>query len=206
MNELKEVFAKTINSKSLENLSNSKIAIAGLGGLGSNVATFLSRCFFGELTVIDFDRVEISNLNRQAYFFNQIGKYKTEAIKENLTKINPDIKIKTINIKVNSENAEKLFEDKDIVIEAFDKAEQKTMLVQTLLEKNKKSIIICGNGMAGIGKNNVIKTKKINDRLYVCGDLESDVEKNGVLVAPRVALCAAHQANLAFNLIIGEEK
>lgn len=206
LDEIKNIFSKTIDSDKLEKLSKAKIAVAGLGGLGSNISTFLARCFFGELTIIDFDKVEIANLNRQAYFYDQVGKTKTLALKENLLKINPDFNVKIETVKVTKENIISLFSDKDIVIEAFDKAKEKAMLVQNLLEKTEKPIIISGNGMAGIGKNNVIKTEKINDRLFICGDQKSDVNKDGVLVAPRVAICAAHQANLAFNLIIGEIK
>lgn len=85
-------------------LSEGHVAIAGLGGLGSNVASALARIGVGHLHLIDFDVVDITNLNRQQYFIDQIGMYKTDALKSLLERINPYLEIRTDTVKVTEEN------------------------------------------------------------------------------------------------------
>lgn len=185
-------------------LKNAKVAVAGLGGLGSNIAISLVRAGVGELLLVDFDSVDISNLNRQQYFMEQLGKYKTEALVENLRRINPYTNLKTVTVKVTEDNAAELFSDYKIVCEAFDRAENKAMLVNTLLEQT-DSIIVSGSGMAGYGRSNEIETKRIMNRLYICGDRVTDSAAVNGLMAPRVMICAAHQANKVIELIIKGE-
>lgn len=185
-------------------LKNAKVAVAGLGGLGSNIAISLVRAGVGELMLVDFDRVDISNLNRQQYFMEQLGKYKTEALVENLRRINPYIRLKTVTVRVTEDNAAELFSDYKIVCEAFDRAENKAMLVNTLLEQT-DSIIVSGSGMAGYGRSNEIETKRIMNRLYICGDRVTDSAAVNGLMAPRVMICAAHQANKVIELIVKGE-
>lgn len=185
-------------------LKDAKVAVAGLGGLGSNIAISLVRAGVGELMLVDFDRVDISNLNRQQYFMEQLGKYKTEALVENLRRINPYIRLKTVTVRVTEDNAAELFSDYKIVCEAFDRAENKAMLVNTLLEQT-DSIIVSGSGMAGYGRSNEIETKRIMNRLYICGDRVTDSAAVNGLMAPRVMICAAHQANKVIELIVKGE-
>ena len=185
-------------------LKNAKVAVAGLGGLGSNIAISLVRAGVGELLLVDFDSVDISNLNRQQYFMEQLGKYKTEALVENLRRINPYTNLKTVTVRVTEDNAAELFSDYKIVCEAFDRAENKAMLVNTLLEQT-DSIIVSGSGMAGYGRSNEIETKRIMNRLYICGDRVTDSAAVNGLMAPRVMICAAHQANKVIELIIKGE-
>lgn len=185
-------------------LKNAKVAVAGLGGLGSNISISLVRAGVGELLLVDFDKVDISNLNRQQYFMEQLGKYKTEALVENLRRINPYIKLKTVTVKVTEDNAAEIFSDYKIVCEAFDRAENKAMLVNTLLEQT-DSIIVSGSGMAGYGRSNEIETKRLMNRLYICGDRVTDSAAVNGLMAPRVMICAAHQANKVIELIVKGE-
>lgn len=185
-------------------LKNAKVAVAGLGGLGSNISISLLRAGVGELLLVDFDKVDISNLNRQQYFMEQLGKYKTEALVENLRRINPYIKLKTVTVKVTEDNAAEIFSDYKIVCEAFDRAENKAMLVNTLLEQT-DSIIVSGSGMAGYGRSNEIETKRLMNRLYICGDRVTDSAAVNGLMAPRVMICAAHQANKVIELIVKGE-
>lgn len=186
-------------------LKNASVAVAGLGGLGSNIAVSLVRAGVGKLLLVDFDRVDISNLNRQQYFMEQLGQYKTDALTENLRKINPYTELETVTARVTEDNAAELFGGYSIVCEAFDRAENKAMLVNTLLEQT-ASIIVSGSGMAGYGRSNEIETKRIMNRLYICGDRVTDSAAVNGLMAPRVAICAAHQANKVIELIVKGDK
>ncbi len=185
-----------------EKLSQAKVAVAGLGGLGSNIAVFLARTGIGNLHLIDFDQVDITNLNRQQYSIRQIGMDKTEALLHNLLEINPYLSIQTHQIKVTEENLPSLFAQDSFICEAFDRPEEKAMLVNGILEHFPEKTVIAASGMAGYGKSNAIKTRKISSRFYLCGDETTDSSLGTGLMAPRVALCAAHQANLVIQLIL----
>ena len=103
-----------------EKLKKGRVAIAGAGGLGSNVALSLTRIGVGFIKIIDFDVVEPSNLNRQQYYVKHIGMKKVHAIKEILKEVNPFVNIEAIDKKIEKENIEELFKDVDIIVEAFD--------------------------------------------------------------------------------------
>ena len=184
--------------------ASATVAICGLGGLGSNVASALARAGIGKLLLIDFDSVEISNLHRQQYKANQIGRYKADALTENLSEIAPYTEVKPVVEKITEENLEDLLKDADIICEAFDDAESKAMLVNGVLEKLPDCYLVAASGMAGMDTPNTIKTRKVMKRFYLCGDEVSDVEGTIGLVAPRVMLCAAHQAHTVLRILAGE--
>ena len=189
-----------------DKLKNARSAIAGLGGLGSNIAISLARAGVGELFLVDFDRVDLSNLNRQQYEIADLGSYKTETLFARLRRINPYIKISYNTIKVTPENAAELFGSFNIVCEAFDRADMKAMLINTLLADCPDTVIVSGSGMAGYLSSNTIKTKQVFRRLYICGDTVTDMHDTNGLMAPRVAICANHEANMVIRLILGEEE
>ena len=188
-----------------KHLSAGRVAIAGLGGLGSNVAYALARIGVGHLHLIDFDVVDITNLNRQQYFMEHIGMYKTDALKSLLLKINPYLDIYTDCVKVTEENLKTLFRDEPIVCEAFDNPEAKAMLVNGILEHFPEKKLVSATGMAGYGSSNTIRTQKLMKNFYLCGDRETAPTYGNGLMAPRVAICAAHEANMITRLILGEE-
>lgn len=192
--------------KVFNRLKKGRVAICGLGGLGSNVAISLTRVGVGYIKLIDFDVVEPSNLNRQQYFISQIGMKKTEALKETLTKINPFINIKTVETEIKKDNISELFQDVDIIVEAFDNANNKAMLVNEVLSKFTDKKIISATGMAGFYSNNIIKTKKVNDRLYICGDLKNAAKVGEGLMAPRVSIAANHESNTVVRLLLNESE
>ncbi len=202
-------FAEAVNSRSrlpiYERMKAARVGIAGLGGLGSNIAAALARSGIGNLTLVDFDTVELSNINRQIYTLKHIGMPKTAALSEILRSINPFCKITTRNVRVDESNCAALFADCDIVCEAFDLAESKAMLVNTLLAANRAVKIVSGNGMAGFGRANEIRTKKLSERLYVCGDFSADVADGEGLTAARVMICAGHQASKVCELILNTD-
>ena len=189
-----------------EKLKESRVAIAGLGGLGSNIAVSLARIGVGHLLLVDFDTVDITNLNRQQYFLHHIGQKKTEALTEIIRDINPYIITEHRTVMINEKNAPEIFADYDIICEAFDKPENKAMLINTILAKSPEKQIISGNGMAGYLSANKIKTRKAMRNLYICGDETADIDTDGGLMAPRVAVCANHQAKMAVRLILGEKE
>lgn len=186
-------------------IKKGKVAIAGLGGLGSNIAVMLARIGVGQLLLVDFDVVEPSNLNRQSYYIRHLGWPKTSALKEQIKEINPFIKIETQEVRVTEENVKNLFSGYDIICEAFDKPNAKSMLVNTALEQLPHTKIVSASGMAGYDSSNLIKTRRPMNRLYLCGDLENGARVGRGLMAPRVQICAGHQANMILRLLLGIE-
>ena len=181
--------------------SSATVAVCGLGGLGSNIAIHLARAGVGKLILIDFDRVDITNLHRQQYKTDQIGRYKTEALADNLREIAPYIELEAHTERITEENAVTLLKDADIICEAFDDAECKAMLTNTILSELPDKYLVAASGMAGMGVTNSIKTRRITSRFYLCGDETSEVSDGIGLVAPRVALCAAHQAHTVLRIL-----
>lgn len=187
-----------------ERFANAAVAICGLGGLGSNIALALARAGIGKLILIDFDKVDITNLHRQQYKANQIGCYKTDALQDNLKEIAPYITLETYRMKITESNAVGLLSSADIVCEAFDDAKAKAMLTNTILEKCPGKYLVAASGMAGIGTANSIKTRKITKYFYLCGDEVSDVADGIGLVSSRVMLCAAHQSHTVLRILADE--
>ena len=180
------------------------VAICGLGGLGSNIAVALARAGVGRLHLIDFDRVDVSNLNRQQYAAAQVGIYKTEALRENIRAIAPDCEVRTDTIRITEENAGELLLDVQIICEAFDDAKSKAMLANQAAELFPEKYYISGSGMAGLASPNLIKTRRITKHFYLCGDGVSDIADGTKLFAPRAMLCAAHQATMVLRILAGE--
>jgi sulfur carrier protein ThiS adenylyltransferase len=189
-----------------EKLEKAVVGIAGLGGLGTNVAVALARAGVGRLIIADFDSVDKSNLNRQQYFADQIGRLKVEATIENLKRINPNVNIEGHQQKLTAENVPEIFAAADVIAECFDKAEEKQMLVETVLGKMDKPIIVSVSGLAGYGNSNAIQTRRISKRLILVGDNESGIDSIQVLTAARVGIAASHQANSVLEVLIDEIK
>ena len=187
----------------VEKLQKATIAVCGLGGLGSNIAISLARAGVGRLILIDFDTVDITNLHRQQYKMNQVGIPKAEALLQNLEEIAPYVHYEVHQVKVTAENAVSLLQEADVICEAFDKADAKAMLVDTVLEQLPQKNLVAASGMASYDSGNAILTRRITDKFYLCGDGKNDVDEVVGLVAPRVMLCAAHQALTAIRLVLG---
>ena len=204
----KEEWNKALSERHGEDVqkifSSATVAICGLGGLGSNIAISLARAGVGKQILIDFDRVDITNLHRQQYKANQIGMVKTDALSDNLKEIAPYIDIESHTVRITDNNAVELLKDADIICEAFDDAECKAMLTNLVLETMPDKYLVAASGMAGMGSANTIQTRRVSKRLYLCGDGASDVSEAGSLVASRVMLCAAHQAHTVLRILAGE--
>lgn len=191
--------------KNLQNkISSAIVAVCGLGGLGSNIAVSLVRAGIGKLILIDFDKVDITNLHRQQYKASQVGRCKTEALCENLHEIAPYVTLETHTVRITENNITELLNDADIICEAFDNAEDKATLVNTVMESMPDKYIVAASGMAGLGTANGIKTRRITNKFYLCGDEISDVAGESCLLPSRVMLCAAHQAHAVLRILAGE--
>lgn len=187
-----------------DRIKNATVGIAGVGGLGSAVAIALARTGVGHLIIADVDVVEPSNLNRQQYFIDQIGMPKVYALRETLLRINPRVRVTACHLLVTATHVETLFGHADILVEAFDRADQKAMLVESFAAQFPDRPIVTGSGMAGYGPANTLRTRKVAGRIYVCGDGVSAAAPGVGLMAPRVGIVAHHQANAVLRLLLGE--
>lgn len=202
--EIRKVLEARHGKELQARFSNATVAVCGLGGLGSNIAFSLARAGVGKLILIDFDRVDLSNLHRQQYGVSQLGAYKTDALSASLREIAPYVETVTHTVRVTEENITSLLQPADIVCEAFDRAEAKAMLVNGVLEKLPDKYLVAASGMAGLSSANQIKTRRVAKRFYLCGDEASDVAEGIGLVSARVMLCAAHQAHMVLRILAGE--
>lgn len=183
-------------------LSKFRVGIAGAGGLGSNCAVALARTGIGTLVIVDFDIIEEANINRQYYFADQIGMIKTIALKENISRINPGTKVIVHQKKLDRGNITRIFEGCNIIVEAFDNSSMKEMLIETIQMEMPGIPVVVGSGMAGWGKTNDLRYRKIDDTLYVCGDESTEVSEDLPPLAPRVAIVANMQANVVIELLM----
>jgi sulfur carrier protein ThiS adenylyltransferase len=176
-----------------------KVGIAGCGGLGGNCAFNLARSGIVKLKLVDFDIVEAANLNRQFFFCDQIGMPKPNALAENLKKINPAMKLDIVNKRIDAVNIQDIFSDCEIIVEALDKAQEKAMLVEKLLEGAK--LIVSASGVAGFGNSDRIKVCRLKDNLVVIGDLATGIDIAAPL-SPMVNIAAAKQADVVIEYIM----
>lgn len=186
-------------------LRASVVGIAGAGGLGSNAALALARAGVGKLIIVDSDRVEITNLNRQQYHWSQIGMPKVEALVANLRKANPFSEYVGIRRRITAANAARIFAEADLLIEAFDRADQKQMLIEAWIAHYPERPIIAASGLAGFGENSKIRQRRVGD-LYICGDEVSEPRPGISPMAPRVGIVANMQANLTLELLVKRRK
>ena len=205
MNPTKDEWKKALEERHGKELqqafSSATVAICGLGGLGSNIAIALARAGIGKLILIDFDRVDITNLHRQQYKANQIGMNKTDALSENLKEIAPYVLLESHTVLITEDNATEILQGADIICEAFDDAECKAVLTNTVLTEMRDKYLVAASGMAGLYDANRIKTRKVTSKFYLCGDEKSDVADGLGLVSSRVMICAAHQAHTVLRIL-----
>lgn len=182
-------------------LKTKTVGIAGAGGLGSNCAVALARTGLGKLIVADFDVIDLSNLNRQYYFYHQLGRKKVLALQENVKLINPDVWFEPLSLKLDPVSIRKVFANCDIIVEAFDRNDMKHMIIEAVQEYFPFKPLIVGSGMAGFGGNNLIRTEQ-HGNLYICGDQQSEVSDILPPLAPRVGVVSMMQANQVLEILL----
>lgn len=187
-----------------EILKTKKVFVAGAGGLGSNVCVMLTRAGIGCITVVDYDRVEASNLNRQQFFQDQIGMPKVNALKENLLRINPGLKITAVEAKLSPDNCEELISEKtDLIFECFDGASAKAMLASFALSRRPDIPVIAVSGLAGLGPSEDISVKQGPGKLYIVGDGYSEMNPETGTISSRVSQVSAIQAHIGIRILLG---
>jgi len=186
-------------------LKNYTVGIAGVGGLGSNCAVALARVGIGKLVICDFDVVNETNLNRQYFFRDQLGMKKVRALKDNIKRINTVVVIITKDIKLDENNLADIYKNCDVIVEAFDLAGMKKMLIETCLSELPEKPIVLGLGMAGFGKSNSIRFRQ-SENLYICGDEKSEISENNPPLAPRVGMVANMQANTVLEILLNNKE
>jgi sulfur carrier protein ThiS adenylyltransferase len=185
----------------LERLRNKSVGIAGCGGLGSNCAVALARIGIGRLVIADFDAVSADNLNRQYYFLEQVGQKKVQALKDNIRRIDPQVEVTACDRRLDPASVSEVFRDCQVIVEAFDRAEMKKMLIETVLERMPGKFVVAGSGLAGYGNNNDLRTRRIGN-LFICGDERREVSDAAPPLAPRVGIVANLQANQAVEILL----
>ena len=203
--EFRRALVQKQGEEIVQKLEQATVAVCGLGGLGSNVAINLARAGIKKLILVDFDCVDMTNLQRQQYKASQVGTPKTDALVDNLKEIAPYVELEAYNEKITEANVGKFVKEANVVCEAFDNPETKSMLVNEVLEKYPQKYLVAASGMAGTDSANSITTRKISKRFYLCGDGKSDVTQGLALLAPRVQICAAHEALTIIRILSGLE-
>jgi len=190
-----------LTHKEMEKIKSVRIGIAGAGGLGSNCAHFLVRCGFRNFILVDDDTVDGSNLNRQFFFEDQVGKPKVFMLKENLLRIDPDLEIESVFKSIDRMNVAEMFNDADVIVEAFDKVEFKTMIVEAYMNSGK--ILVAASGIGGWGHPDSIRVKQVKPDFFMVGDFITDISETDPPLAPKVVMVAAKQADVVLQMVLG---
>jgi sulfur carrier protein ThiS adenylyltransferase len=201
MTILEQGVLRYLSYQELDKIKSVRIGIAGAGGLGSNCAHFLVRCGFRKFIIVDDDKVDCSNLNRQFYFEDQVGMPKVSMLKENLLRIDPDLEIESVFKKVDKADVAELFKEADVIVEAFDKVECKTMIVETYINSGK--LIVAASGMGGWGHPDSIRVKQVKSGFFMVGDFVTAVSETEPPLAPKVIMVAAKQADVVLQMVLG---
>jgi sulfur carrier protein ThiS adenylyltransferase len=201
MNEFEAALGRYLTDEQLSKIRAVKIGIAGAGGLGSNCAAALVRTGFRRIKIADFDVIDHSNLNRQFYFLEQVGRPKVEALKENLEQINPSLELEISHARLESGNLSELFDDCDIVVEAFDRPEYKKLIVERYM--NSRKLLVAASGLAGWGKSDRIRVHRVKENFYLIGDLSTGIGPGVPPLAPCVFIAAAKQADVILSHVLG---
>lgn len=201
MNKVEEGIAAHIGEDRLARLQRVKIGMAGCGGLGSNCAMHLVRSGFTRFVLVDFDRVEFSNLNRQAFFSAQVGEFKAEALAANMRAVNPDLELEIYVERIDVARVKRLFGECDAVVEALDRAVAKKRLVEALLPLGR--LVVTASGIGGCGDGDALVTRRIRDNFYLIGDGTTECNLDTPPLSPRVGIAAAKQADVILSHFLG---
>ena len=202
--EMEQALVGRQGKENQNRLSRACVGIMGLGGLGSAVAVSLVKIGIGKLLISDYDVVELSNIHRQQYFLDQIGKKKTAALKETLTRINPYVSVLVKDVALTKDNIPEIFQQADVLVECFDNPTLKADALRTALTSLSGIGYVGSSGMAGTGPGDEIRCRRLRPGVYIVGDEHSDTRDKGSLFATRVGIAALQQAHLAVRILLKE--
>lgn len=194
--------ARYFSPQALEKLAQARVGIAGAGGLGSNCAMLLVRSGVKRLTIVDFDQVEASNLNRQLYLPEDVGRLKVAALGESLLRVSPDLDLCLRGERLSAENAPLVFKGCDVVVEALDRAEYKAALIGALADSG--AFLVSASGLCGLG-GPPMRKKRLGERLVCVGDFETAPDDGHPPLAPRVMQAAALEAEAVLEILLQEQ-
>ncbi|MFT5697326.1 MAG: sulfur carrier protein ThiS adenylyltransferase [Desulforhopalus sp.] len=168
-----------------------RVGIAGVGGIGSNVAVNLVRSGIRKFTLADFDTVEESNLNRQFYFKDQIGQAKVAMLRDNLLRIDAELDIEVFPERLDNINIIDVFTGCDVIVEGFDQTCDKKMLIESFAGDSRP--IVSASGIAGSCIDNLSSRRLGN--CTIVGDFTTDC-KDAQLYAHKVVAVAASMTDI----------
>jgi sulfur carrier protein ThiS adenylyltransferase len=200
MNRFEAALAGILGETRLQQIQRVKVGIAGVGGLGSNCAVCLARSGFKRMTLVDFDRVNYSNLNRQFYFADQVGMVKVAALRANLSRINPDLDLTVKAQKITAANLDECFGDCQAVVDGLDEVEIKRLLVEHFWRTPK--LVVAASGIAGWEDADQLVTRRVKPHIYLVGDQTTAVGEAQPPLAPRVNIVAAKEANVILKWVL----
>tara|TARA_B100001029_G_C15011845_1_gene424718 strand:+ start:47 stop:799 length:753 start_codon:yes stop_codon:yes gene_type:complete len=205
----RQIVLKNIGLSGQKKISSSKVLIVGAGGLGCPVADLLCRAGVGTIGIIDYDKISLSNINRQTlYNTDDINRFKVEVLKKKLKKINPLVNVKIFKKKINEENINNLISNYEIIVDASDNFNTKFLLNEKSLKKKKKLVVGAISKFDGHifvfnfenGNNACLKCfyqEKPSDEILNC-------DQEGIL-GTTANVVGSMQANEVIKIIIGSK-
>lgn len=204
MNLAEQGMAAYLGEERLAYLQSVTVGIAGAGGLGSNCAMHLVRSGFKRFVLADFDQVDETNLNRQAFRLDQVGQDKVSALAANMRDVNPDVEVDGRCVRLTSDNVSALFAGCDVVVEALDAPQSKALVVETFLTAG--VLVVAVSGMGGTGNADAIVTRQVRDMFYLIGDMKTECCGEHPPFSPRVGVAAAKQADVVLAHFLEKHK
>jgi len=200
----KQIILKKVGINGQKKILNSNVLVIGVGGLGCPLLTYLSASGVGTIGIVDYDKVEISNLNRQMLFSqNDLGKFKVDQAKKKIKEINAKIKITTFKKRLDTSNIKKIFKNFEIVCDGTDNYETR-YLINDQCKKDKKILI-----SAAISKfsGHLYKFNfKKKGSCYRCFMPETPAEENNCqsegIFSPVAGILGTMQANEVLKTIL----
>lgn len=200
MNSFQRGLARHLGGDWVKFAASVPIGIIGAGGLGSNCAMHLLRSGFSRLILADPDIVEASNLNRQFFTLDQIGRTKVEALRHNLLAVNPDAEITTHPLAVDAANMRDLFGSCRAVVEAVDRPDTKKLILETLMPTG--CLLVGASGMGGAGLAGTMSLRKLGANCVIVGDQITACSAAAPPLSPGVGMAAAMQADVILNYFL----
>lgn len=203
----RQLMLKEVGFDGQQKLKKAKVLIIGVGGLGCPAALYLAASGIGEITLVDADKVELTNLQRQVlYKINHLGQSKTQAAKKSLASLNNEIIINTVNEKLSADNAKKLISNADIVLDCSDNFTTRYLINRECVSLQK--VLISAAAIVTKGQLMAFDNRQQGTGCYQCIFEPSEqqaalnCENSGVL-SPLLGVMGSMQATFALNYILG---